>query len=99
MSTARTGQLVDSKTDESQVRNTRLKPVATACSICAAAMNGNRLGSIGVENALGKFCNPPLGGAYIGQGTTMSLGATAALYGIPVPGTGHSIYAGITLKC
>ena len=50
----------------------------------------------GVENLFDKFYYLPLGGAYTGQGTTMS--ATATPYGIAVPGMGRSIYAGINYK-
>lgn len=50
---------------------------------------------IGVENLLNKFHASPLGGAYVGQGNTMS---TGAFYGIAVPGMGRSINAGVTVK-
>jgi len=53
---------------------------------------------VGVENILNKFYNPALGGAYIGQGATMTLAQTAAYYGTLVPGMGRSLYAGATLK-
>ncbi|MDZ4218543.1 MAG: TonB-dependent receptor plug domain-containing protein [Methylobacter sp.] len=52
----------------------------------------------GVENLLNKFYADPLGGAYIGQGSTMSSNATAPLYGIAVPGMGRSINVGVTVK-
>ena len=50
---------------------------------------------IGIENALNKFYASPLGGAYVGQGSTMG---TAIPYGTPVPGIGRSIYTGLTVK-
>jgi iron complex outermembrane receptor protein len=50
---------------------------------------------LGVENLLNKFYANPLGGAYVGQGNTMSTGAP---YGIAVPGMGRSINAGMTVK-
>ena len=50
---------------------------------------------LGVENLLNKFYANPLGGAYVGQGNTMSTGAP---YGIAVPGMGRSINAGVTVK-
>lgn len=50
----------------------------------------------GVENLFDKFYTLPLGGAYVGQGTTMS--ATATPYGIAVPGMGRSFYAGVNVK-
>jgi iron complex outermembrane receptor protein len=49
----------------------------------------------GVENALDRRYDLPLGGAYVGQGRTMSQSGTP--YGIAVPGMGRSVYAGVTL--
>lgn len=53
---------------------------------------------IGLENALNKQYSYPLGGAYIGQGTTMSLNRPDAAYGTTVPGMGRSLYAGVNVK-
>ncbi|MBS1190027.1 MAG: TonB-dependent receptor [Rhodocyclaceae bacterium] len=53
---------------------------------------------VGIDNALNKFYASPLGGAYIGQGRTMSLNGAGAPWGIPVPGMGRSIYAGVTVR-
>ena len=53
----------------------------------------------GIENLFDKFYYLPLGGAYLGQGTTMRLPANGgAPYGIAVPGAGRSVYAGINYK-
>lgn len=52
----------------------------------------------GVENLFNKLYAMPLGGAYVGQGTTMSINTANMPWGIPVPGMGRSIYAGATLK-
>lgn len=52
----------------------------------------------GVENLFDKLYALPLGGAYAGQGTTMSINSADMPWGIPVPGIGRSIYAGATLK-
>lgn len=49
----------------------------------------------GVSNLFDRLYNHPLGGAYTGQGATMSFGAVA--WGVPVPGMGRSLYAGITI--
>jgi len=49
----------------------------------------------GVENLFDKFHALPLGGAYVGQGATMGL---ALPWGIPVPGAGRSLYAGLNHK-
>ena len=51
---------------------------------------------VGVENVLNKFYAAPLGGAYVGQGPTMS--GSAIPWGIPIPGMGRSFYVGLTWK-
>jgi len=51
---------------------------------------------VGVENLLDKFYNDPLGGAYLGQGKTMP--ETGVPWGVPVPGTGRSVYAGVNYR-
>ena len=53
---------------------------------------------LGLENALNKQYALPLGGAYIGQGTTMSLNGAGAPYGVVVPGMGRSLYAGVNVS-
>ena len=50
----------------------------------------------GIENALDELYNHPLGGAYMGQGKTMS--GTGVPWGELVPGMGRSIYAGVNVK-
>jgi iron complex outermembrane receptor protein len=58
----------------------------------------------GVENLFDRHYDMPLGGAYVGQGTTMTLAANnlpsgvIPLWGTPVPGMGRSLYAGINVK-
>jgi iron complex outermembrane receptor protein len=56
----------------------------------------------GVENLFDKLYYLPLGGAYLGQGTTMAASATPSgsvpAWGTPVPGMGRSLYAGINYK-
>ncbi len=51
---------------------------------------------VGIENVFDTFYNLPLGGAYTGQGKTMS--GTDVPWGTPVPGMGRSIYAGVNVK-
>ncbi|PKO87113.1 MAG: TonB-dependent receptor [Betaproteobacteria bacterium HGW-Betaproteobacteria-12] len=58
----------------------------------------------GVENLFDRYYELPLGGAYLGQGTTMSASlnnvpnGVVPLWGTPVPGMGRALYAGINLK-
>lgn len=51
---------------------------------------------VGVDNVFDKMYYDPLGGAYVGQGTTM--GINSVPWGIAVPGMGRSIHAGVTYK-
>lgn len=53
---------------------------------------------VGIENLFDKFYANPLGGAYIGQGDTMSSGATAPQHGTAVPGMGRSINTSLTIS-
>lgn len=50
----------------------------------------------GVNNVFNTFYNLPLGGAYVGQGQTMSLNNVP--YGTPIPGPGISVYSALTVK-
>lgn len=52
----------------------------------------------GVENLFDKFYRLPLGGAYTGQGTTMSFNPANMPWGVAVPGMGRSFYAGVNIK-
>ena len=51
---------------------------------------------VGVENVFDRFYNHPLGGAYMGQGKTMS--ATDVPWGVLVPRMGRSLYAGVNMS-
>lgn len=92
------GHLVDAKRNVSQVRD-EVKTGGYGLLNLRSGYEWKQIRfDVGVENVLNKFYAHPLGGAYIGQGMTMSLAGVASLYGIPVPGMGRSIYAGATLK-
>jgi iron complex outermembrane receptor protein len=56
----------------------------------------------GVENFFDKHYYLPLGGAYVGQGTTMTTAlvptGSVPLWGTAVPGMGRSVNVGLTLK-
>lgn len=51
---------------------------------------------VGVDNLFDKGYALPLGGAYLGQGRTMSMNGVP--WGIPVPGPGRSLYAGLNYR-
>jgi len=44
---------------------------------------------VGVENLLNRFYSQPLGGAYVGQGSSMTTNGIP--WGVPVPGPGRSV--------
>ncbi len=50
---------------------------------------------VGIDNVFDRFYRHPLGGAYVGQGATMSTGVP---YGTAVPGMGRSFYTGLNYK-
>lgn len=56
----------------------------------------------GIENLFDREYALPLGGAYVGQGTTMTTATvptgSVPLWGTPVPGMGRSINVALTLK-
>ena len=90
--------LVGAKNDVSQVRNEIPTAGYGLLNLRSSYDTRHYRIDIGVENTLNKQYALPLGGAYIGQGTTMSLNGAGAPYGIALPGMGRSLYAGFTLK-
>ncbi|MCW8905987.1 MAG: TonB-dependent receptor [Sedimenticola sp.] len=89
-------ELVDDKSEVSSVRN-ELETDGYALLHLRSSYEWKRLRlDLGVENLFDKFYNHPLGGAYVGQGKTMS--GTGVPWGTPVPGMGRSIYAGLNLS-
>jgi iron complex outermembrane receptor protein len=50
----------------------------------------------GIENLLDKSYAHPLGGAYVGQGSTMMINGIP--WGVTVPGTGRSLYFGLSMS-
>ena len=90
-------ELVDAKTQVSQVRN-EMRTGGYGLLNLRSSYDWKKFRfDVGIENALDRFYNDPLGGAYVGQGATMP-STNGVPYGIPVPGMGRSIYAGATLK-
>ncbi len=90
------GQFVEAKKQISQVRNE-----FRTGGYCLLNLRGSYVWKwlrvdAGVENVLDKLYYLPLGGAYVGQGMTMS--GNGVPWGIPVPGMGRSLYAAVTVK-
>lgn len=91
-------QLVDAKDDVSQIRN-ELKTAGYGLLNLRSSYTWKQARfDVGIENVFDRLYDYPLGGAYVGQGTTMPPGNGYAPYGISVPGMGRSIYAGVTMK-
>ncbi|MBC7857927.1 MAG: TonB-dependent receptor plug domain-containing protein [Burkholderiaceae bacterium] len=89
-------QVVDAKNEVSEVRNELKTGGYSLFNLRSSyAWKRTRI-DVGVENLFDRFYNYPLGGAYVGQGRTMS--QTGVPYGVPVPGAGRSVHAGVTVK-
>lgn len=86
-----------SKTQVSEVRNEIQTPGYGLMHLRSSYSWGQVRLDFGVENLLNKSYYLPLGGAYIGQGTTMSM-TTGAPWGTAVPGSGRSLYMGVNVK-
>ncbi|MFZ2266803.1 MAG: TonB-dependent receptor plug domain-containing protein [Azonexus sp.] len=98
-------QVVSAKNDVSAVRNENKTSAYDLLNLRSSYEWKNIRFDIGLENALNKQYSLPLGGAYIGQGRTMSLGSATTWtstgnppWGYQVPGMGRSLYAGINIK-
>jgi iron complex outermembrane receptor protein len=88
------GQLVDGKTQVSQTRN-ELKTGGYGLLNLRTSYEWKMVRlDAGVENLLDTYYALPMGGAYTGQGMTMS--AYGIPWGIPVPGPGRSFYVAAT---
>ncbi len=87
---------VKGKHDVSDVRN-EIQTSGYALTNLRASYSWQKIRvDFGVENLFDKFYYMPLGGAYSGQGTTMSMNGIP--WGIGVPGMGRSFYAGLNVK-
>jgi iron complex outermembrane receptor protein len=90
-------QLVDAKTRVSQVRNELQTGGYGLLNLRSSYAWKQARFDVGIENVFDRLYSNPLGGAYVGQGTTMPpIGG--APYGIAVPGSGRNIYAAATVK-
>jgi iron complex outermembrane receptor protein len=94
------GQFVDAKNEVSEVRNEiRTSGYSLVHLRSSYAWKQVRL-DFGVENLFDKAYDLPLGGAYLGQGTTMTTSAAGVVpqWGTAVPGSGRSFYVGLSYK-
>ena len=89
-------QFVAAKTNLSQVRD-EVGTAGTGLFNLRSSYLWKQLRvDVGIENLFNTFFQPPLGGAYVGQGMTMS--GTGVPWGVPVPGPGRSIYAALNVR-
>ncbi|MBT3067746.1 TonB-dependent receptor [Rhodoferax sp. U11-2br] len=88
--------MVQAKDSVSSVRNEVKTPGYSLVNLRASHSWKTVRLDFGVENLLDKFYSLPTGGAYTGQGSTMSINGIP--YGIAVPGAGRSVYVGLNLK-
>ena len=87
---------VKAKDDVSDVRNEIRTPGYSLVNLRGSYSWKQVRVDFGVENLFDRKYFLPTGGAYTGQGTTMSI--TGVPWGIAVPGMGRSFYTGVTLK-
>ncbi|MDD5242183.1 MAG: TonB-dependent receptor [Sulfuricella sp.] len=92
------GQLVNTKDDLSAVRNEMRTAGYGLLNLRSSYEWKQARFDVSVENLMDKLYSSPLGGAYVGQGSTMSLNGAGAKWGTTVPGMGRSINAGVTVK-
>ncbi len=91
--------MVKDKSNGSDVRNEIKTPGYSLVNLRASYTVKQVRLDFGVENLFNKFYYLPAGGAYTGQGTTMTTNAASSpLWGTAVPGMGRSIYVGVNVK-
>jgi iron complex outermembrane receptor protein len=88
--------LVKAKSDVSDVRNEIKTAGYSLVNLRGSYAWQKARVDFGVDNLFDKRYFLPLGGAYVGQGMTMSI--TGVPWGIAVPGMGRSLYAGLNVK-
>lgn len=94
--------MVKAKDDVSDVRNEVKTDGYSLLNLRSSYTLKNLRFDFGIENIFDRNYDLPLGGAYIGQGRTMSLNPPATdgmfSWGTAVPGMGRSFYAGVNYK-
>lgn len=94
------GEFVAGKTDVSAVRNEIRTAGYGLMHLRSRYEKKTWSVELGVENLFDRFYELPLGGAYVGQGTTMTIPPlpNEPQWGTAVPGPGRSIYAAVSLR-
>jgi iron complex outermembrane receptor protein len=93
-------ELVAAKNDVSQVRNEMQTAGYGLIHLRSRYEKKSWSAEVGVENLFDRFYDLPLGGAYVGQGTTMTIPPlpNEPQWGTPVPGPGRSFYASVNVR-
>ena len=89
-------QVVEEKHRVSQVRNEVVTPDYTLVNVRTSYEWKHARVDIAVENALNKFFLLPLGGAYLGQGNTMTTNGVP--WGMSVPGRARSLNVALNVN-
>jgi iron complex outermembrane receptor protein len=94
------GEFVSAKDDVSQVRNEMPTAGYGLVHLRARYEHERWSAELGVENLFDRYYEHPLGGAYVGQGSTMMnpMPPNQPRWGTPVPGPGRSLYAAVNLQ-
>jgi iron complex outermembrane receptor protein len=89
-------QLVDAKSNISSVRNEVKTSGYGLMNLRTSYDMGKVRIDAGIDNLFNQLYSLPLGGAYTGQGKTMSTNEIP--YGVAVPGMGRSLSTSLTIK-
>ena len=94
------GEFVAAKDDVSAARNEMPTAGYGLAHLRSRYERATWSAELGIENLFDRFYELPLGGAYVGQGTTMTIPPVPnqPQWGTPVPGAGRSIYASVSMK-
>jgi iron complex outermembrane receptor protein len=94
------GEFVSAKDEVSQVRN-EMETAGYWLAHLRSRYDGKNWGlEMGIENLFDREYDLPLGGAYVGQGTTMTIPPepNQPQWGTPVPGAGRSYYVAANIR-
>lgn len=89
-------QMVAAKTRISQVRNEVTTPGYAVFNLRSSYEWKHARLDVDIENAFDKFYLLPLGGAYLGQGNSMTTGGVP--WGMSLPGRGRSLNVALTVR-
>jgi iron complex outermembrane receptor protein len=89
-------QMLDKKDNVSQVRNELITGGYGLLNLRSSYEWTKVRLDVGLDNVLNKFYAAPLGGTYVGQGSTMS--GAAIPWGTAIPAMGRSLYIGLSYK-